>query len=283
MFSPIDDATATRMLEAQQHAAEMFKRTPTGEPVWGWRGRTIGSRADDSDGPAWLRIQSAPAEHAGGKIWEGTELADQLMPNLAKPALLGLSDWEAGGFAYRAELTEFITDPVCSPDPVLRTELDLPQQWFDDLRTNLEIIAAVDTNRTVISQEYLDRTMPQFMDVVAGRATRVPAWTTAHGDVHFANLTAPRLTLLDLEGFGRAPAGYDAATLYTYSLLAPRTAAHVYDAFADILDTTAGRFAQLAITTELLQSCTRGDNLDLRPALEDRLRVLIGPPLPAAH
>lgn len=279
MFSPIDDPTAARMLAAQHHAAGVFARTPIGQSVWGWRGRTIGSRADGRGGPAWLRVQSAPAGQAGGKIWEGTELADQLMPNLAKPALLGLHDWEMDGFAYRAELSEFITDPVCSPDPVLRTELDLAPEWFDELRTNLAIIAAVDTDRTVISQDYLDRTMPRFLDVVAGRATRVPAWTTAHGDIHFANLTAPRLRLLDLEGFGRAPAGYDAATLYTYSLLAPRTAARVYKAFADILDTSAGRFAQLAIATELLQSCTRGDNLDLRPALEKRVQALIGPPL----
>jgi hypothetical protein len=279
MFSPIDDATATRMLAAQRHAAAVFQRMPTGEPVWGWRGRTIGSRADSAEGPAWLRIQSAPAAQASGKIWEGTALADRLMPTLAKPALLGLHDWESGGMAYRAELTEFITDPVCSPDPVLRRELDLPPEWFGELRANLEIIAAVDTDRTVISQDYLDRTMPAFLDVAAGRATRAPAWTTAHGDVHFANLTAPNLRLLDLEGFGAAPAGYDAATLYTYSLLAPRTAAAVYAAFADILDSTAGRFAQLAIATELLQSCTRGDNLELQGALEDRLRTLIGPPL----
>ena len=281
MFSPIDDATATRMLAAQQYAAAAFERTPDGVPVWGWRGRTIGSRVDGTSGPAWLRIQSAPAGQAGGKIWEGTELADQLMPNLAKPALLALRDWEVDGVAYRAELTEFVADPVCSPDPVLRTELELPAEWFDDLRANLAIIAAVDTDRTVISQDYLDRTMPRFMNVVAGRATRAPAWTTAHGDIHFANLTAPNLRLLDLEGFGAAPAGYDAATLYTYSLLAPRTAASVYKAFADILDTSAGRFAQLAIATELLQSCTRGDNLDLRPALERRVQALIGPPLPA--
>lgn len=279
MFSPIDDATAARMRAAQQHAADQFGRTPAGEPVWGWRGRTIGSRAEDADGPAWLRIQSTRADQAGGKIWEGTELANRLMPNLAKPALLELRDWELDGFAYRAELTEFITDPVCSPDPILRTELELPAEWFDELRANLAIIAAVDTDRTVISQDYLDRTMPRFLDVAAGRATRAPAWTTAHGDVHFANLTAPGLRLLDLEGFGAAPAGYDAATLYTYSLLAPRTAAAVYAAFADILDTTAGRFAQLAITTELLQSCTRGDNLELQDALEGRLRALIGPPL----
>lgn len=280
MFSPIDDATRTRMLEAHAKAAADLGLTPAGEPVWGWRGRTIGSKASSVSGPTWLRVQSARTDQTGGKIWEGTELAATLLPKLAKPALLAIRDWDVDGFAYRAELTEFIADPVCSPDPVLREELDLPQSWFTELRANLALIAEVDTDRTVISQDYLDRTMPKFLPLIPGRATQAPAWATAHGDIHFANLTAPRLRLLDLEGFGRAPVGYDAATLYTYSLLAPRTAARVYSEFADVLTSKAGRFAQLAIVTELLQSCTRGDNLDLRDALEERARVLLGPSLP---
>jgi hypothetical protein len=43
-------------------------------------------------------------------------------------------------------------------------------------------------------------------------------WTTAHCDLHWGNLTAPTLTILDWETWGRAPAGYDAATLLCTSL-----------------------------------------------------------------
>src|SRR5262249_18638582 len=43
-------------------------------------------------------------------------------------------------------------------------------------------------------------------------------WATAHGDLHFANLCAPNLHLLDWEGWGLAPAGYNAATLHSHSL-----------------------------------------------------------------
>ncbi|GHA30760.1 hypothetical protein GCM10010329_62700 [Streptomyces spiroverticillatus] len=45
--------------------------------------------------------------------------------------------------------------------------------------------------------------------------------------------------LLDLEGHGIAPVGYDAATLYLYAPLAPRTAAHIWRAFP-VLDTPDG-------------------------------------------
>lgn len=277
MFSPIDDSTRIRMLAAHRRAADTLGRSPVGEPVWGWRGRTIGGKTIDAAGETWLRVQSAPANKADGKLWEGTEVAALLLPRLAKPRLLAIRDWEQDGYVYRAELTEFIADPVCSPDSVLRHELDLGPDWFAELRANLAIFAELETDRMVLSQEYLDRTMPQYLDLIPGRATQAPAWVPAHGDIHFANLTAPQLRLLDLEGFGLAPVGYDAATLYMYSLLAPRTAARIYAEFSDVLTSKAGRFAQLVVITELLQSCSRGDNLDLRDALVDRARVLLGP------
>jgi len=49
------------------------------------------------------------------------------------------------------------------------------------------------------------------------------SWTAAHADLHWANVLAPDCALVDWEGWGLAPAGYDAATLYVHSLLAPDT------------------------------------------------------------
>ncbi|MFH8513848.1 hypothetical protein ACH4CE_01605 [Streptomyces gelaticus] len=37
-----------------------------------------------------------------------------------------------------------------------------------------------------------------------------------------------------------------------------------------VLDSDAGRFAELVVITELLQSADRGDNLELVPALRQR-------------
>ncbi|GAB7180196.1 hypothetical protein ATKI12_0027 [Kitasatospora sp. Ki12] len=116
-----------------------------------------------------------------------------------------------------------------------------------------------------VRQEYLDRAMPQYLGIPID--TKVTAWTTAHGDLHWANLTGPTLTVLDWEGWGTAPAGYDAALLYAYSLLVPETAAEVRRRLAHVLTTPAGRFAGLVVITELLQTTTRGDNLELEGPL----------------
>ena len=109
----------------------------------------------------------------------------------------------------------------------------------------------------------MDRAIPEFVGIPAPAVTR---WTAAHSDLHWANVTAP-LRMLDWEGWGRAPEGFDAATLYAYSLLLPDTAARVRDAFP-VLGSPAGLAAEATVCAQLLQTVARGDNL----TLEDQLR-----------
>ncbi|MFJ5884383.1 hypothetical protein [Kitasatospora cineracea] len=125
-----------------------------------------------------------------------------------------------------------------------------------------------------VRQEYLDRAMPRYLGVPVD--TTAPAWTTAHGDLHWANLTGPALAVLDWEGWGTAPAGYDAALLHAHSLLVPDTAAEVRRRLGHVLDTPAGRFAELVAVTELLQAAARGDNPDLEEPLWRRLSGITG-------
>ncbi|MFG3215789.1 phosphotransferase [Streptomyces tendae] len=106
----------------------------------------------------------------------------------------------------------------------------------------------------------------------ANRRPQIQHWDCAHGDFHAANLTRGA-TLLDWEGWGLAPRGYDIAMLYAYAQLAPRTAAHIRREFAPLLDSAAGRTALLVVCAELLQSASRGDHPELTP----KLRALVDP------
>ncbi|WP_240796181.1 hypothetical protein [Streptomyces sp. RFCAC02] len=115
--------------------------------------------------------------------------------------------------------------------------------------------------------------MPKFLGPSVD--TRAPSWSTAHGDLNWANLCAPQLVILDWEGWGRAPTGYDAATLHSYSLLVPSVTRRIRSEFADVLNTPAGRFAELAVITELLEGTTHGDNLPLAEPLRQRAAVLL--------
>ena len=85
--------------------------------------------------------------------------------------------------------------------------------------------------------------------------------------MHWANLTEP-LRLPDWEGRGTAPEGFDAATLYAYSLLQPDTAACVRTAFP-VLGSPAGLAAEATVCAQLLQTVARGDNLVLEGPLQN--------------
>lgn len=266
MYSPPpNDDDAQRLTAAHAAAAAALDATTTGDPVWGWHGRTLGRRADHPvHGACWLRLLSAPSEKASGKLWDGTELAGRLFTGVHKPALHALHDATAHGHAYRAELTEFIDDPVLSPQPVLRHELELTDPWFKSIRTDLDTIATVATDREAVRQQWIDRAVPTYTGVPAPRITE---WTCSHGDFHASNITTTGV-ILDWEGFGLAPRGWDQALLYAYSLLAPATAACIRAEFAHILDTEAGRTAQLAVAADLLQSASRGDHPELITPLQ---------------
>ena len=88
---------------------------------------------------------------------------------------------------------------------------------------------------------------------------RVSRWTAAHTDLHWANLLAPGYVLVDWEGWGLAPAGYDAACLFVHSLLVPEVAERVREVLGEHLQTRDGLLAQLYATTRLLQRADQGD------------------------
>ncbi|MEG3631941.1 hypothetical protein [Streptomyces poriticola] len=247
-------------------ARALDARTEPGSEFWGWAGRTLGTPARTAAGaPAWLRLVSAPEDKASGKLWDGALDAQHAFGDLDghRPALLGVHDAFDDGTAYRAELSARVDQSVLSDDPVLQHDPQLPDSWWNDLTGMLEKVSVVATERVAVRQQYMDRAIPEFLGTPAPTVTR---WTPAHADLHWANLTSP-LRLLDWEGWGQAPQGFDCASLYAYTLLQPNVAARVRAAFP-ILGSPAGLAAEATVCAQLLQTVARGDNL----TLEDQLR-----------
>ncbi|MEC3995036.1 phosphotransferase [Actinacidiphila sp. DG2A-62] len=179
-----------------------------------------------------------------------------------KPELHAVYDHQTDGIAYRAELTAYTSSPVLSPDPVLSAELDLAPEFLEQLHADVRTVNQAVTDRVAVRQQWIDRVVPLM---TSQEAPQIRTWQCAHGDFHPANLTQDG-TILDWEGFGMAPAGYDAATLYAYSLTAPKTAARIFEEFK-ILDSPDGRQALLVVATELLQAASRGAHPHLVPDL----------------
>lgn len=190
MYSPPTDPTdQQRMRRAFAWSAETLGATIAGSEVWGWHGRTLSSHVEHPDrGACWLRLLSAPQDKATGKIWEGNRQAAALFDgHIHKPLLYDTKKSSNGGYAYHAELYQYIADPVASSSPVLRTDLDPPTEWWHSLHTDLEHVNTVSTDRVAVRQEWVDRTVPRFLDMPGPRITD---WAPAHGDLHTANLTS---------------------------------------------------------------------------------------------
>ncbi|MFE9813173.1 hypothetical protein [Streptomyces sp. NPDC005548] len=249
-------------------AQALDARTEPGDEFWGWAGRTLGAPARTATGqPAWLRLVSAPQDKASGKLWDGALDAQHAFGDLDghRPSLLAVHDAVDDGVAYRAELSVRVDQQVLSTNPILHHDQQMPDGWWTDLTGILEKVAATSTERVAVRQQYMDRAIPEFLGIPAPAVTR---WTTSHADVHWANLTASPLRILDWEGWGSAPEGFDAATLYAYTLLQPDTTARVRAAFP-VLGSPAGRAAEATVCAQLLQTVARGDNLILGAPLQN--------------
>ncbi|TDD61952.1 hypothetical protein E1293_44505, partial [Actinomadura darangshiensis] len=179
--------------------------------TWGHSGRTIGAPVATPHGNAWLRVLEAPVGKEGGKLWTGTQAAATALPvEVPRPRLLDSADWTHERYAYRAELSTYVTAPVCSLTPALTEHIAIPDAWWSRLHRATSTVAATpvpDDRPRVISQDYIHRTIPHYLGD-AGIDTTIRRWTLSHGDLHWANLTSPELTILDWEGFGPAPHGF---------------------------------------------------------------------------
>jgi hypothetical protein len=105
---------------------------------------------------------------------------------------------------------------------------------------------------------------------------RLDEWATAHADLNWANLTGPRLWILDWEDWGRAPRGLDAANLWFGSLAVPQIADKVYQGRRHDLDSRTGQVMQLFKCAELLAWADEREPLYVPARQEaERLRALL--------
>lgn len=255
-----------------RHAAVALGVTTTAEPVFSWHDRTIGAQVRAADGERWLRVVAEMSHWAGGAFWTGNADAG-VISDVPKPRLLTALDWSEGDCQLRAELMTLAPSPIIAHDMVLRTAPDLPPRWWVELRRAVDTLAAQHTERVcVVGSRLRLRLLAAFgVDIAPAQVQ----WTCAHGDLHWANLTAPRLCLLDWEAWGLAPAGYDAAVLYCASILLPDVRKRIRDTFADLLDNPSGQVAQLAAILKLLCLVEDGEHLDIATPLHQHARTLI--------
>lgn len=252
-----DERHRSHMRRLLTDAADRFRLTLDGTPVFGWRDRSIGARAHGTQGKYWVRVVTEHHRWAMGDFWTGN--ADsRAVAGVPKPEVIDMEEWDDASDRVRAELMNLMPGHVCSTTSEIHEAPPVSASWWEELRTSLGRVAVTSTERVAVGQESVTRRLSVFFGDAVDPTVR--EWSTAHADLHWNNLLAPELGMVDWEGWGRAPVGLDAATLYCHSLLVPDTAACVRAAFGDQLASPDGVRSQLYVIARLLLRIERGDD-----------------------
>jgi hypothetical protein len=185
---------------------------------YGRGGRSAGCLATSRQFSShWLKVKWSRADELERFLWDG-ELLAVSFDDVRKPKVLGHFDWDADGICYRAVMMD-IASGIISKTPRLDHLPDLAPQWWNELSASIARIALRETDRARFS----DMDIGQRLDDVLSLTLRLPlpAWRTAHGDMHWANLAAPGFMIIDWETWGRAPYGLDVARLHVFATSQP--------------------------------------------------------------
>ncbi|WP_167545510.1 phosphotransferase [Amycolatopsis rubida] len=254
-----DDRFAEWMRQQLTAAAERLGLSVTGPAKCGQAYRSISADAEGPGGSCWLRVGTEDARWTDDPMWTGIA-SSAAITGVPMPRPLAAAAWTSDRWAaveghprgLRADVVTRLEGRPCSPTEVLRQDLELPDDWWSDLVAALQNLRGTPTTRFARGSGPDHAIADVFGAEIADRHP-ITRWETTHGDLHWNNLFGPRVGILDWEMWGKGPAGTDAATLLCCALLTPRTAQRVRDAFADVLDTEAGRAAQLFVAARLIQ------------------------------
>ena len=244
----------------------------TGETVL--KRRSIGFRSDRG---TWVRVECRGLERADGQGW-GLEAARSIV-GVPIPAWCAGVSWLdlQREVLWRADETALIDE---APIGRANRAISLPESWWRAFSLAMDQLAGHVTTR-VATPDCAPITTGRIETVIrsvypGAVGIRIEEWTTAHADLTWANITGPRLWLLDWEDHGRAPRGLDAAVLWFGSLAVPDVAERVYRELRRHLDCRTGRVMQLFKCTELLAWADESEAL-FAPAQREaeRLRALL--------
>ena len=237
--------------------------------------RSIGFR---SDRDTWVRVECRGLERFDGQGW-GLEAA-QVLDGVPVPRWYAGISWRdtERDVMWRADETQLIDEA-----PVGRAvnASELPDAWWDELNVAMDELSSHVTSRAAtpdcqpINPERVETAIRKVFPDAA--ELRIDEWATAHADLNWANMTGPRLWILDWEDHGRAPRGLDAANLWFGSLAVPEIAEKVYRSRRHDLESRTGQVMQLFKCAELLAWADDAEPLYL-PARREADRLLALPP-----
>lgn len=243
--------------DAVSEACTRLRLTLVDQPKSGYQNKSRGATVRAANGTlCWLKVTGIGTGATAEWLRAGEESADGIR-DVPKPSTLKIEDWSAGGTRWRAVLMTLAPSGALAPSPNDFPKADsISDAWIGELKASLHSIGRLPPPRQKFDPKWVSRLLAERFKLNA--TIRTEEWRTAHGDLQWSNLTAPKLTLLDWESWGAAPRGYDAARLIAFSCASPALVERLRAAFAEEIDTPSGRVTQLFACAEMLAAIESG-------------------------
>lgn len=256
-----DFGFATKRAEqALQEACRRMNLVLVGIPVRGYFTNSRGATVRASNGVlCWIKVSGVPNGPAQQQL-EG-ETSAAAIRGVPKPAILEVQYWTQDGFYWRAVLMTLVPESAKTGPLFSRHRHAISDRWIGEIKQAMQTIATIPTERRRIDPDWMSASITKRFG--AETPHTCDDWRTAHGDLHWGNITVPELKLLDWDLWGLAPRGFDAAFLVTFTSPDPALTRRLQSAFADELDTSSGKVAQLAVCAGVLRFVEEG-HLDPR-------------------
>lgn len=215
-----------------------------------------GTAGFPTDAGTWVRLAWRRTRKINTQAWTGFEAAASI-EGVPRPEWSAAAVWTdtSRGLIWRADEMTLIEDGALSSTADVATDPLLPEQWWTDLHSALTNLAGHTTNRVCMSQIHLSSRIHEIYGEHVD--TTITDWSCAHGDLGYANLSGPRLSILDWESWGMAPTGWDAACLWNASLTVPALADRVLSLFDGVLSTRSGRLSRLLLCANTARAFKR--------------------------
>lgn len=237
--------------EALRYAASIIHGDIVGPTSYGWNYKSAGAPVRSRLGIShWIKVQTSVGLKPNARLWDG-ELLSLALPIAVRPKMIAHFDWHDGEKRYRAICSELVEAPVLSKTPELFDNPKLSRQWWTDLSMNLGAINTVKTDRICIRDDLVQRRLREYVGIELN--DNIIRRHVVHGDLHWANLTAEPLTILDWESWGLAPFGTDVAFMHIFSLRNSAALELVAETFSSVMAVPDYDIALLFVSAEIVR------------------------------
>jgi hypothetical protein len=220
----------------------------------------------------WLKVSGAEFDW---QQWaRNGELSAPSIQGVPRPSITAKLEWRDEDISWLALQFTITPCPTISKTPWLTSKVRIEESWLAELKRTVDRLAELPLSRWHLHPGRVAREIAQRF---GNRAPHVvDEWRTAHGDLHWANLTAPDLALLDWEFWGTAPRGFDAAKLLSFSSSDPELFQRIETTFAEDLETSSGIVARLYSFAQRLNAidASQHDPREYRPIEIQAKRLL---------